>query len=92
MDHFPAEAELVHGSRMEVFHKYITFLDEACQDILAVGGGCVEGKRFLVGVELKEVVARAVGIKLQFVAGRVACAGTFDLDYIRAKPREELST
>ncbi len=92
MNNFPAEAEFVHCSRVEVLNENISFLDKFCQDFLSVGGGGVEGQRFLVGVELKEVVAWFIGEELEFLTGCVARSGAFDLYDFGSKPGKHLST
>ena len=77
---------------MEVLDKYIALLDELGKDFLAVGGLGVERQRFLVGIELKEIIARAIGIKLEFLTGGVADARTFYLYDFGSEPRKKLCT
>ena len=92
MNGFPAEAEVIGSTGVEVFNENIGFFNQFCHDFLAVGGLCVERKRFLVGVQLKEVIARSVGRELNFVAGSIANTGTFDFDYFCTEPCKHLST
>ena len=75
---------------MEVFYKDIGVFDEAREDLAAVGSGGVECERLLVGVELQEVITRAVGVELEFLTSGVAGAGTFDFDYFGSEPCEKL--
>ena len=90
MDGLPGEAELVHGSWVEVLDEDVALLDEPGEDFLAVGGLGVEGKGLLVGVELQEVVGGFVGCELEFLTGGVAYAGAFDFDDVGAQPCEHL--
>ncbi len=87
---FPAEAELVHGARMQVLHEDVGALNELGEDGFAVRGGGIESQRFFIGVELQEVVAGAVGVKLQFLACGVAAARTFDFYHVGTEPCEHL--
>ena len=92
MNNFPAETEFVHSARVKVFDENIGTLDEFGKNFLAVGGGSIECYRFFIGVKLQEVIARLVGVELKFLTGCIACAGTFNFDYVGAKPCEKLST
>ena len=78
----PAEApakEETHKSTPNT-EKHLTEAD------FTPGGGGVEGYGFLVRIELQEVVAGAVGVELQFAAGGVTFAGTFDFDDFGSEP------
>ena len=86
----PAEAEFVHGSGVEVLDKDICALNQFCKDGLTVRGGGIECERFLVAVELKEIIAWAIGIELKFVSGCIARAGTFNFDNFCTKPCKHL--
>ena len=90
MYHFPAESQLVHGARVQIFYEYITSFDQFGQNFLAVGSLGIQSQRLLVGVELQEIVARLVGEELELLAGCVALAGTLDLYYLGAQPCQHL--
>ena len=90
MDGLPAESQFIHSTRVEVFHEYVCALNQFCQNFLAVGGGGVECERFLVAVELQEIVARTVGVELKLVTRCVARSGTFDFYNFGAEPCEHL--
>ena len=92
VDILPAEAELVHRSRMEVLDEYVGSFDQLREYSLAVGCRGVESERLLVAVELQEVVARTVGSELNLVTRGIAGAGTLDLYDVGAEPCEKLST
>ena len=92
MNYLPTEAEFVHCTGVQVFYKYIATLDEFGKNFLTVGGCCIERERFLIGVELQEVVAGLVWVELKFFTGGIARAGTFDFDYVGTKPCQKLST
>ncbi len=86
MYHFPAEAELIHSTGVEVFYENISFFNKAGKDFFAVGGGGVECEGFFIRVELEEVVAWFVGIELEFFSGCVAYTGAFNFDYVGTEP------
>ena len=92
MDYIPAEAKFIHSSRVKVLDEDICCLKELCENRLAIRGSGIKGERFLVGVELQEIVARTVGIKLQLVTGGITGAGAFDFDNVGSQPCQELST
>ncbi len=92
MNNFPAEAKFIHGSGVEVFNENISLLNKFGKNLLTVGCLSIEGKRLLVGVELKIIVTGEIGIELKFFTGGIAYTGTFDFNYICAKPGEHLGT
>jgi len=53
---------------VEVLNKYIATLNKLGKDFFTVGGCGVESERFLVGVQLQEVVAWLVGVELELFA------------------------
>lgn len=77
---------------MKIFHKYIGFLNKPGKDFLSVGSLCVESKRFLVGIQLKEVVRRLIGSELKFLTCSVAYSWTLDFYYIGSEPCQHLCT
>lgn len=89
---FLAEAEFVHGSGMKIFDKDISALDKLGQNLFSVRSSGVESDRFLIRVELEEVVAWFIGVKLKFVTGSVTSTGTFYFNNLGTKPCEELCT
>ena len=56
---------------MEVLDENIGALNEFGKNSLAVGGLGIKGQRLLVRVELKEIVAGQVGIKLKLLTGSI---------------------
>ena len=77
---------------MQVLDKHIGVLDQLGENGFSVGSRCIERQRLLVAVELQEVIARAVGVELDFVPGSVARTGTLDLYHIGAEPCKKLCT
>ncbi len=90
MDNLPAEAQLVHRAWMQVFNENVATLDEFCKDFLAIWCGCVQGQGFFIRIELQKVVAWAIGVKLEFVTGGVAAAGTLNFYNFCPKPCKQL--
>ncbi len=82
MNHIPAESEFIHCARVEVLDKDVGTFNQFCENSFAVGCFSVEGKRFLVAVELQEVVAGEVGVELELLTCGIANTGAFDFDYI----------
>ena len=77
---------------MKIFDKDISALNKFCQNLLTVRSSGVESDRFLIRVELEEVVAWFIWVKLKFVTCSVTCTWTFYFNNLSTKPCEELCT
>lgn len=89
---FPGKAEFVGGAGVQVFDEDVGFPQKFGKNFLAFGRFDVEPHGAFVAVELQIVKSVHAGEVGQFVAGRIAAAGTFDLDHFRAEPGQHLGT
>ena len=90
LDTLPGEAHPVQRAGREILDHDVAFLDQAGQHFFAGFVLRVQFDRALVVVQHGEVQAVGPWHIDQLLAGRVAHAGTFDLDHIGAEPRQKL--
>lgn len=88
---FPAKAQLLHVAGADVLDKDVSVFQKGGQHLSAFGVFHVQGKRFLVGVELQEVQRVAAVHVVHLTAGGIAAVYFLQLDNFCAHPGQHLS-
>src|ERR1700716_2631567 len=89
-DAFPGETHAVERTRAEIFNQYIRFADQLFQHFLAFRLLGVEGQRFLVAVQHREIQCVDAGDVTQLGTRDVARTRPLDLDHVGAEPGQQL--
>ena len=87
---FGADVIKVERAGREVLDQHVAGLDQAVENLLALGVLGVQRDRALVVVQHREIEAVHVRDVAQLAARDVAFAGALDLDHVGAEPGEQL--
>ena len=90
VDVLPGQAHAVERAGREILDQHVAMLDQALEDVLALGMLGIDRDRALVAVEHREVERVGALHVAQLAAGDVADAGPLHLDAVGAHVAEEL--
>ena len=90
VDVLPGEPHAVERAGREVLHQHVAMLDQALDDLLALGMLGIDRDRALVAVEHREIEAVGPFHVTQLTARNVADARPLDLDHVGAHIAEQL--
>ena len=90
LDVFPGEPHAVQRAGREILDQHVALFHQRFENLLAFRIFGIDGDRALVVVEHREIKAVYAGNVAQLAARDVSLAGPFDLDHVRAQPRQQL--
>jgi hypothetical protein len=86
----PREAHPIQRTRGKILHHHVAGFYQFFQHVLTVRIAPIDGDRALVMIQHRKIQAVDIGDITQLTAGDVTHARPFHLNYVSAKPREQL--